>query len=107
MARDRQRAKQRQAERRARRLAEQQRAVGEPESRAPRARAADAALDEADAQERPIDDTRGDLPGIEPPRVAPVSPGIDPSVAAGAPPQDEGRSDTVLEQEPELEDVPV
>jgi preprotein translocase subunit SecE len=61
MARNRQSAKQRQAERRARRLA------GD-----------------------------GGLP--EP------SPGIDPNLAAGAPPQDEGRSDTVFRDEPDLED---
>jgi len=77
MARDRQRAKQRQAERRARRLAQQGDNSG------------------------PAEETRSSIPGIQP---APVGPGIDPNLAAGAPPQDEGRSDTVLEHEQELEE---
>jgi preprotein translocase subunit SecE len=34
-----------------------------------------------------------------------VVPEMDPNLAAGAPPVDEGRSDTVLEDEPELEDA--
>jgi preprotein translocase subunit SecE len=33
-----------------------------------------------------------------------VVPEMDPSIVAGAPPEDEGRSDTVLEDEPELEE---
>ena len=102
MARDRQRAKQRQAERRARRLARQQPSGGDSEPGAARPRAADAALDEPDVRERPVEDTRGDLPGIQPARVGPVGPGIDPSLAAGAPPQDEGYSETLIEDEPEI-----
>ncbi|HKF79905.1 MAG TPA: preprotein translocase subunit SecE [Thermoleophilaceae bacterium] len=71
MARNRQRAKQRQAERRARRL-EEQKAPPEP--------AGDGSP----------------VPG--------VIPEIDPNLAAGAPPKEEGRSDAVLEDEPELEE---
>jgi preprotein translocase subunit SecE len=33
-----------------------------------------------------------------------VVPEMDPNIVAGAPPEDEGRSDTVLEDEPELEE---
>jgi preprotein translocase SecE subunit len=93
MARNRQRAKQRQAERRAKRLAEQ--GGG---GRAPRPRGTG-------------------IPGIEPPPAEPVdvpdghlddpttvdpSPAVPPELATGAPPQDEGRSDTVIEDEPAL-----
>lgn len=64
MARDRQRSKQRQAERRARRLGQ-------------------------DGVETPPD-----LGG----------PAVDPELAVGAPPEEEGRSDTVIEDEPGLDD---
>jgi preprotein translocase SecE subunit len=94
MARNRQRAKQRQAERRAKRLAEQ-----------------------GDGPTRP----RGTgIPGIDPPPAEPVdvpderllddpttvdpSPAVPPDLATGAPPQDEGRSDTVIEDEPLLDE---
>jgi preprotein translocase SecE subunit len=93
MARNRQRAKQRQAERRAKRLAEQGNA-GAP----------------AEAPE----DSRGPTPGVDGPRAAPTpiddpttvepSPAVPPELAVGAPPTDEGRSDTVVEDEPELTD---
>jgi preprotein translocase subunit SecE len=81
MARDRQRAKQRQAERRARRLADQ----GERPAGA--ARAAD-----PDGQRRsdPADAVLDD------PTAAPPTPGVDPDLAVGAPPQDEGRSDVLV-----------
>jgi preprotein translocase subunit SecE len=69
MARNRQRAKQRQAERKARR------ATGQPA----RARRDDAALD--------------DRAGPDP------SPGIDPNLAVGAPPSDEGQSSAFLASE--------
>jgi preprotein translocase subunit SecE len=69
MARNRQRAKQRQAERRARQ--------GQP-------RAAE--------------------PQVSDPRASEPAPGIDPNLAVGAPPQDEGRSDTVVADEPILDD---
>jgi preprotein translocase subunit SecE len=72
MARNRQRSKQRQAERRARRLEQQ-------------------GAQRADA---------GNIPGVTPEPVAPEAPpGIDPDLLAGAPPEEEGRSDFVLEQE--------
>jgi preprotein translocase subunit SecE len=74
MARNRQRAKQRQAERRAR--------EGEPRPGQPR------------ASEPPVTDPRASEP----------APGIDPNLAVGAPPQDEGRSDTVVADEPILDD---
>jgi preprotein translocase subunit SecE len=69
MARNRQRAKQRQAERRARRLAEQG----------------------GDGQNLLDDPTTVD-----------PSPAVPPELATGAPPRDEGRSDTVIEDEPAL-----
>jgi preprotein translocase subunit SecE len=72
VARNRQRAKQRQAERRARRL-EEQKTSAEP------------AGDGSPA------------PGIVPE--------MDPNLVAGAPPQDEGRSDTVLDDEPEFDEA--
>jgi preprotein translocase SecE subunit len=70
MARNRQRAKQRQAERRARQGGQRRPA------------------------ERPVTD----------PRVSEPAPGIDPELAVGAPPQEEGRSDLVVADEPLLED---
>jgi preprotein translocase SecE subunit len=67
VARDRQRSKQRQADRRARRLEQQ---------------------------------------GVEtPPDLG--GPAVDPELAAGAPPEEEGRSDSVIEDEPRLDDAPV
>ena len=71
MARDRQRSKQRQSERRARRLA----AEGGPEALEPQ---------------------------VEDPRASEPAPGIDPSLAVGAPPQDEGQSETLREDETDL-----
>jgi preprotein translocase subunit SecE len=71
MSRNRQRAKQRQAERRARQGGGQPRAA-----------------------EQPVTD----------PRVSEPAPGIDPDLAVGAPPQDEGRSDLVVADEPVLDD---
>jgi len=90
MARNRQRSKQRQAERRAKRLAEQR------------------------------GGTAGSIPGVDAPRMEPVdrpepiddpttvepSPAVPPELAAGAPPQDEGRSDTVIPDEPDLDYPP-
>jgi preprotein translocase SecE subunit len=84
MARDRQRAKQRQAERRARRLADQEREPREPDASAS------------------VDSRRTAEPAVEDPRAAPPAPGIDPELAVGAPPHDLGRSDEVLEDEPEM-----
>jgi preprotein translocase subunit SecE len=84
MARNRQRAKQRQAERRARRLAEQ---GGRP----------------APAGREDGDDSRSERLIDDPTTVDP-SPAVPPELAVGAPPQDEGRSDTVIEDEPVLDD---
>ena len=78
MARDRQQAKQRQAERRARRLAQQ-------EGDGP-------AADPKPPRKRPPEDEREDAPLI------------DPELAAGAPPQAEGRSDGVVQDEPDFDD---
>jgi preprotein translocase subunit SecE len=87
LARDRQRAKQRQAERRARR--QQQGAAGQP--RVEEARAA-----EPDAPPA--------VPGVDDPRAANPAPGVFPDVAVGAPPEDVGRTDRAGRDEPELED---
>ena len=79
MARNRQRSKQRQAERRARRL-EQQGGTPPPEPRA-------------------------GIPGVDadvPPDLG--GPAVDPELAAGAPPEEEGRSDFALRDEPSLDD---
>ena len=81
MARDRQQAKQRQAERRARRL-EQEGGSAAPE-------------------DAPAPPPKDELGGLRPP---PVEPPMDPNLAVGAPPQDEGRSDTVIEDEPHVDD---
>ena len=84
MARDRQRSKQRQAERRARRLEQQG----------------------GEAPQPPVEN-RGGIPGVDAPQVGPVGgPAVDPELAAGAPPQEEGRSDMVIEDEPQLDDAP-
>jgi preprotein translocase subunit SecE len=82
VARDRQRAKQRQAERRARRLEQQ----GEQPSPSP--------VDEARTPEPgpagPGDVQQSDFLGV---------PGVTPGLSTGAPPENEGRSDTVFEHE--------
>jgi preprotein translocase subunit SecE len=87
MARNRQRAKQRQAERRARRLADD-RTPGTPR-RDP---------ESSDGQGR-----AAEVPPVEDPRVAEPAPGIDPGLAVGAPPEDLGRSDLAVADEPELD----
>jgi preprotein translocase subunit SecE len=79
MARNRQRAKQRQAERRARRLEEE----GAPP-----------------AQER------DDGQAIEDPTAVDPSPAVPPELAAGAPPQDEGFSERLVAHDPVLGDRP-
>jgi preprotein translocase SecE subunit len=73
MARNRQRSKQRQAERRARRLAQE---------------------GEAPAQPRDDRDLVDDPTTVEP------SPAVPPELAAGAPPQDEGFSERLVEHDP-------
>ena len=89
MSRNRQRAKQRQAERRAK----GQGAAGSPR-------------DEAGAAEPPVAEppVADDAPPVPDPRAAPPAPGIDPELAVGAPPQDEGRSDLVIADEPLLDE---
>jgi preprotein translocase subunit SecE len=112
MARDRQKAKQRQAERRARRLA--QRGAGDGEGSAgvapPRperepdsggAQAAERERARARAVER---DAPPDVPGIDDVRAANPAPGILPDMAVGAPPEDVGRTDSALRDEPELDE---
>src|SRR4051812_42226796 len=84
MARDRQRSKQRQAERRARRLEQQG----------------------GDGQQR---EARADIPGVTPAPVQPADgpgpPGIDADhLEAGAPPEELGRSDFVLDHDESLVD---
>jgi preprotein translocase SecE subunit len=94
MARNRQRAKQRQAERRAKRLSEQgggaprPRGTGIPGIDAPPAEPVDV------PDERLLDD----------PTTVDPSPAVPPELATGAPPQDEGRSDTVIEDEPPFDE---
>ena len=102
MARDRQRAKQRQAERRARRLA----AEGiDPEADAVRAEDG-----EREAAHPDADDAGGNgaSTGAGSADLAAAPPGPDgapdPHLAVGAPPEEVGRSDAVLEDEPELDD---
>jgi preprotein translocase subunit SecE len=84
MARNRQRAKQRQAERRARQE-QSGTAPGQPRTAVP--------------------GVTGDLPpAVEDPRASEPAPGIEPALAVGAPPEEEGRSDFVLEDEPVLDE---
>ena|SRR5215203_5964421 len=82
MARNRQRAKQRQAERRARRLAEQGGGDGADRTQPKR--------------DRVIDD----------PTTVDPSPTVPPELAVGAPPQDEGFSEQLIERDPVLGDRP-
>jgi preprotein translocase subunit SecE len=84
MARNRQRAKQRQAERRARRLAD--------EGNAP-----------APAREEPVVDD----PVVDDPTTVEPSPAVPPELAAGAPPQDEGFSERLVAEDSVLGDRPV
>jgi preprotein translocase SecE subunit len=77
VAKDRQRAKQRQAERRARRLAAEREAPAEP-----RADETEPRVDEGPSQDRVYE-----------------VPGVTPGLSVGAPPENEGRSDAVLDGE--------
>jgi preprotein translocase subunit SecE len=81
MARNRQQAKQRQAERRAKRLAQEGRSEG----------------DGARRRQQPE-------PVIDDPTTVEPSPAVPPDLAVGAPPTDEGRSDTVFHSEPTIRD---
>lgn len=85
MARDRQDAKRRQAERRAKRLADQGKSPdGDGHKR----------------REAPLDEP---IPFDDPTTVEP-SPAVPPELAVGAPPTDEGRSDRVFHSEPTIRD---
>ncbi|HEV2773488.1 MAG TPA: preprotein translocase subunit SecE [Thermoleophilaceae bacterium] len=93
MARNRQRAKQRQAERRAARRSDGgSRAPGAPDPDAPREDQADGTVSER--EEAQADGSRGNIapPGLEPQAGA--------DLAASAPPEAIGRSDTVVETPP-------
>jgi hypothetical protein len=100
VARDRQRAKQRQAERRARRLEQQGKQPSPPVDEGISQERTPPPVDEGISQERtppPVDEGMSqEILGI---------PGIDPGLQVGAPPQNEGRSDTIFEDEtPATED---
>jgi preprotein translocase subunit SecE len=79
MARNRQRAKQRQAERRARRLASERAAPAE---------------------------TADDQQIVDDPTTVDPSPAVSPDLAAGAPPQDEGFSEQLIQRDPVFGDRP-
>jgi preprotein translocase SecE subunit len=87
MARNRQRAKQRQAERRGPRRAEQREATGREQS--------------GTAAREPATNGPGHL---DDPTTVDPSPAVPPELATGAPPQYEGRSDRVVEDEPPLDE---
>jgi preprotein translocase subunit SecE len=92
VARDRQRAKQRQAERRARRLAQK----GEDgAARGP---------DDERASGAGVEDVPPPVPDPEEPRPNSPVPGVLPEIAVGAPPEDVGRTDRALRDEPDFED---
>jgi preprotein translocase subunit SecE len=101
MARDRQKAKQRQAERRARRLAQQGGADGEPASGLAPPPSEPEPSREARATEH---DAPPDVSGIDDARAANPAPGVFPDIAVGAPPEDVGRTDRALRDEPELDE---
>ena len=92
MARNRQKAKQRQAERRARRLAEERRGGGSPAGPP----SEDDGGDRAQRREQVIDD----------PTTVDPSPAVPPELAVGSPPQDEGFSERLVEHDPVLGDRP-
>jgi preprotein translocase SecE subunit len=95
VARDRQKAKQRQAERRARRLAQQ---GGQGAEAPPRQTDGDR------GDRRRVDDAPPAVPGVDDARAANPAPGIFPDVAVGAPPEEVGRSDRALRDEPDFDD---
>jgi preprotein translocase SecE subunit len=97
VARVRQKAKQRQAERRARRLAQQGGGQGAAEAR-PRGTDGDS------GDRRRVEDAPPAVPDVDDPRAANPAPGIFPDVAVGAPPEEVGRSDRALRDEPDLDD---
>jgi preprotein translocase subunit SecE len=96
VARNRQRAKQRQAERRARRIADERSRRGPA--------APEPAVDEPEAEAAPAPASVRDDRRIDDPTTVEPSPAVPPELAVGAPPQDEGRSDTVIDDEPALDE---
>ena len=101
MARNRQRAKQRQAERRERRLAQPGTPGEGPATPKPAPARGDEALPpEAERQSGSAG------PGVDDARPSNPAPGIFPDVAAGAPPEETGRSDQTIRDEPELSHDP-
>jgi preprotein translocase subunit SecE len=105
MARNRQRAKQRQAERRAKRLSEQGGAGGPDRQAERRAGGGGGSIPGVDAPHvEPVEPTDGRDQLLDDPTTVDPSPAVPPELATGAPPQDEGRSDTVIEDEPVLDD---
>jgi preprotein translocase subunit SecE len=96
VARNRQRAKQRQAERRARRLAEER--GGGRERSAEESQAGDGTSSGA----RVRDDRR-----IDDPTTVEPSEAVPPELAVGAPPQDEGFSEQLIKHDPVLGDRPI
>jgi preprotein translocase subunit SecE len=87
MARNRQRAKQRQAERRARRL-ERDSSDGQGRD---------------EGQSRAAEAPPTEVPPVEDPRAVEPAPGLDPGLAVGAPPEEMGRSDGVLVDDSEID----
>jgi preprotein translocase subunit SecE len=116
MARDRQKAKQRQAERRAKRLAQQggdgggAAAPAQAPREAPDTRPAETPdpspreAPEAAASGTVERDVPPAVPGVDDPRAANPAPGVFPEVAVGAPPEDVGRSDRSLRDEPDVDE---
>jgi hypothetical protein len=96
VARNRQRAKQRQAERRARRLAEERGGGREPSAEESQAG------DGTSSGARVRDDRRIDDPTTVEPSAA-----VPPELAVGAPPQDEGFSEQLIKHDPVLGDRPI
>jgi preprotein translocase SecE subunit len=102
MARNRQKAKQRQAERRARRLAQQGGADG---GRAPGKKPPRPEQEPGAGSARTVErDVPPAVPGIDDARAANPAPGVFPDTAVGAPPEEVGRTDRALRDEPDLEE---
>jgi preprotein translocase subunit SecE len=95
VARNRQRAKQRQAERRARRLAEERGGRREPSSD-------ESQGDDGSSPGASVRDDRR----IDDPTTVEPSAAVPPELAVGAPPQDEGFSEQLIDRDPVLGDRP-
>jgi len=105
VARDRQSAKKRQAERRARRLASE---GGDPEAEAVRTEDDQELVDDRERGDAREPGGNGAPPGAGSADLAAAPPGPhgepEPHLAVGAPAEQIGRSDAVIEDEPELDD---